>query len=92
MLANNYVTSTADYEFGGAEEAVRAFAADYPDLLASAAEGLTALLRELPDEPSRDRELERLGWGYAPRLGKLDVFLNWARDTLTARASETAAG
>jgi hypothetical protein len=92
MLANNYVTSTADYEFGGAEEAVLAFASDYPELVGSAVDGLTSLLRDWPDEPARDGELEQLGWGYAPQRGKLDSFLEWARVTLSAGVTEIATG
>jgi hypothetical protein len=92
MLANNYVTTTADYEFGGAEEAVLAFASAYPDLIGSAVDGLAALLRDCPDEPARDAELEKLGWGYAPRGGQLDAFIAWTRDTLEAGNTETAAG
>jgi hypothetical protein len=82
-----------DFEYASAEDAVLAFARQFPDEVESCLAGIEALLTECPDEDARDRELDVLGWGYAPETGKLDAFLAWTRDTLQHAASpETAAG
>jgi hypothetical protein len=91
-LARDVLNADWDFEYASAEDAVVSFASQFPRDVASCIAGIDALLTECPDEAARDRELDALGWGYGPRPGKLDAFLVWARDTLSSRATETAAG
>jgi hypothetical protein len=81
-----------DFEYESAEAAIISFASQFPRDVASCIAGLDALLAECPDEATRDRELDKLGWNFAPGTGRLDPFLVWARDTLQRAVSETAAG
>lgn len=85
MLSGHYVTSIADYQFGGADDAVLAFATEYPDLIASAVEGIGTLLGEYAED-ERLPQLEQLGWGYAPGRERLDAFLRWTRQALIEHA------
>jgi hypothetical protein len=92
-LITEFVNLEWDFEFDSPEDAVLSFAVQFPDDVRSCVEGIEALLTECPDEAARVRELDVLGWGYAPRPGRLDAFLEWARTALTQpSAAETAAG
>lgn len=92
-LARDYLNLSWDFEYDSPEDAVHAFASQRDDELVSCIAGLEAMLSELPDEATRDRELDAMGWGFAPRPGRLDAFLAWARDALKLSIpSEAAAG
>jgi hypothetical protein len=82
-----YVSNAWDYEFGTPEAAVAAFLEDQPELLSSAADGLTEVLATCADETERLELLGDLGWGYAPRAGMLDEFLVWTRAVLLEAGS-----
>lgn len=93
-LARDYVNLSWDFEYDEPEQAVLAFISTRPDLVASCSDGVEAMLVECDDEAGRLRSLAQLGWGYAPRTGKLDAFLLWTRDTLrqSRTQDEAAAG
>ena len=92
-LSRDYLNLSWDFEFADPEQGVVAFAGVRPDLTASCAEGIEFILSECADEPERLRTLAELGWGYAPRAGRLDQILIWARDTLRHRhPKQVAAG
>jgi hypothetical protein len=92
-LAAECLNLSWDFEYADAQDAVVSFASQFPDEVASCAAGIEALLDECSDEASRLKQLDALGWGYAPRPGQLDAFLLWARDTLRqASAPGIAAG
>jgi hypothetical protein len=92
-LARDVLNADWDFEYASAEDAIISFASQFPRDVASCIAGIEALLTECPDEAARDRELEGMGWGYAPRPGRLDAFLVWTRDALRqSSAPEIAAG
>lgn len=92
-LARDYINVSWDFEFDEPEDGVLSFVNARPELASSCAAGLDSLMAECPDEAARLRTLSELGWGYAPRAGKLDTFLIWARDMLARTSTtETAAG
>jgi hypothetical protein len=81
-LARDVLNADWDFEYASAEDAVVSFASQFPRDVDSCIAGIEALFAECPDEAARDRELDMLGWNYAPGAGRLDAFLVWARDTL----------
>lgn len=92
-LASECLNSEWDFEYASPEDGVMAFAAQFPDEVASCVDGIDALLRECSDEASRERELDAMGWGFAGPPGRLDGLLVWTRDTLRQpSATEIAAG
>ena len=92
-LAGAYLGQMYEYVDGSAQEAVRSFSVSEASHVASAAEGITFLLSEFPDEQARMKALRAINWAYSPGAGGLDEFLRWTRDTLSNRApSESAAG
>jgi hypothetical protein len=93
-LITEFINLEWGYEFDSPEEAVLAFAARFPDEVPSCVAGIDALLTESPDEAARRQELVHLGWGYASRPGRLDTFLEWAREALSqpSTAATAAAG
>jgi hypothetical protein len=86
-LARDVLNADWDFEYESAEDAVLSFAAQFPRKVPSCVAGIEALLSECPDEATRERELDALGWNYGARPGKLDEFLIWARDTLSVAAN-----
>jgi hypothetical protein len=91
-LARDVLNADWDFEYESAEDAVLSFASQFPRKVPSCIAGIEALLSECPDEVTRARELDALGWNYGARPGKLDQFLLWARDTLAVAANESATG
>lgn len=87
-LSRDYINLSWDFEFDEPEEGVLAFISTRPDLVSSCADGIEVMLTECADEAARLQTLAQLGWGYAPRAGRLDTFLIWARDTLRQSRSQ----
>jgi hypothetical protein len=80
-----------EYVDGSPQEAVRSFCASELAHVASAADGISFLLSELPDEQARTKALCVMNWAYAPGEGALDAFLRWTRDILSNRAPSESA-
>ncbi len=92
-LSSELLNGEWDFEFGDPHDAARAMAERFPDEVSSCIAGIEALFAECPNEAARAGELERLGWGYAPKMGQLDLFLQWTHKMLKQGAvPETAAG
>jgi hypothetical protein len=88
QLSHAYL-GTWDYEYGSPEAAVADFIASSPSNVASAADGLRAILTEFATEREREEILDVIDWGFMPEdVEERDQFLLWAEAQLSNAATD----